>query len=128
MHGPLELKCPKAASYSMSTAILFWKRNSILLADDRRCFHAIGWASATIGTLLSMPGGEISLFRVWNLRNDVRLACNQEVETPVFVNPSLPNILRLVVFLGPQGRMSEIASNKIDLLDEGLLHSRWSTG
>jgi len=59
------------------------------------------------------------------MRNDVadnvRVAGDHKIETPVAVHPGLPDIFTLVIFVGMQGRMLEIFQQQLYLLVKSFL-------
>src|ERR1035438_4157440 len=67
--------------------------------------------------------GTTFLFRVGDYVHDViGIVLYDEIETPVFVNAGLPEIIGFVVFFRAEGRMPEILLEKFDLLEERLSH------
>ena len=65
----------------------------------------------------------MTLFRVrFDLMQMIGACLDREVETPRARHPSLPQAQSLIVFLGAQGRMSQILKKQLGLLIESLLY------
>ena len=68
------------------------------------------------------PLVEVASLRVAHDGHDhIGIIFDDEIESPVTVHASLPQIFRLVVFLRMQGRMMEIDGEETGLLIKGLL-------
>ena len=52
--------------------------------------------------------------------DDVGIAGYDEIEAPIFIHSRLPEVARLVVLFGMQGRVLEIRSEKSNLFEECL--------
>src|ERR1700735_2221431 len=63
------------------------------------------------------------LFWVRNYRQDnVLIPANHKIESPTTIQTSLPNVVRLIVLLRPQGGMPKLVKQKSELLGERLAH------
>ena len=52
--------------------------------------------------------------------DDVGVTGYDEIEAPIFIHSRLPEVARLVVLFGMQGRVFEIRSEKSNLFEERL--------
>src|SRR5579863_4281059 len=57
-----------------------------------------------------------------HIRDETGVVLNLEIEPPVFVHPRLPNVLRFVILLRVQRRVTEIACQKLQLFIDRFLH------
>ena len=53
----------------------------------------------------------------------VGIAFNSEVEAPIAIDPGLPHVEGIVVFLGVKRWMLEIVFKKLNLFEKRLAHS-----
>jgi len=54
--------------------------------------------------------------------DNVFVSLDGKVKPPVTVNPSLPDIVGVIVLFGPQGRVMQILGEKSGLLVKGFLN------
>ncbi len=88
-------------------------------ADDR---------PGAVGAGMRVPGSAqhwTSFEMRANTQNFVGVALDSEIETPGSSYPRLPDILRLIKFLGPERRVAEVAEEKPHLLFKRALNGKW---
>ncbi len=59
-----------------------------------------------------------------NTEEVARIALDGEIESPASIHPGLPNSTRLVIFLGAEGRVPEVANQEGGSSVEGALNVR----
>lgn len=58
----------------------------------------------------------------------VSVAFNLEVEAPVLIDARLPAVVGFVKLLGVETGVPQVANQKVEMLDEGLLHRQGGRG
>src|SRR5712691_12128834 len=53
----------------------------------------------------------------------VEITFDTEIETPVVIHPCLPDILGLVILLGPEGRVAQVTQQMTELFAKLTLHT-----
>ena len=63
-----------------------------------------------------------------DVEDAVGVAFNLEIEAPILVDARLPAVVGFVKLLGVETGVTQVANQKVELLDEGLLHRRRGRG
>ena len=61
-----------------------------------------------------------------DIADEIGVARNTEIKAPAPVDPGLPHVLSLMVFLGVQRRMIEVVKKEPQFVLEGALNGDWS--